>query len=37
MPELGEPADGAEDAVLEQQDAPAHEDPAASAEDIARD
>ena len=37
VPELGEPADGAEDAVLEQQDAPAHEDPAASAEDIARD
>ena len=37
VPELGEPADGVEDAVLEQQDAPAHEDPAASAEDIARD
>ena len=37
VPELGEPADGAEDAVPEQQVAPAHEDPAASAEDIARD
>ena len=37
VPELGEPADGAEDAVPKQQVAPAHEDPAASAEDIARD
>ena len=36
-PELGEPAAGAEDVVPEPEGTPAHEDPAASAEDIAKD
>ena len=37
IPELGEPGAGAEGVVLEPKDAAAHEDPAASAEDIAKD
>ena len=37
LPELGEPAAGAEGVVPEPEDAAATEDPAASAEDIAKD
>ena len=37
VPELGEPVAGAEGVVLEPEDAATHEDPTASAEDIAKD
>ena len=37
VPELGEPVAGADGAVPEPEDAAATEDPAASAEDIAKD
>ena len=37
VPELGEPAAGADSAVPEPEDVAAPEDPAASAEDIAQD
>lgn len=37
MPRLDETAAGAEDVVPEPVDAPAHDDPAVSAEDLAKD